>query len=432
MGGDYEKLEQEIKRLKRCCSCGKEDGGCCYFEVTRAESEQLIADSSLLKGAMYKITDRGDLGIFLDAIDTNKLSIEGKRIMLVPATYISNTTDIYGNEWRGIWHIDKESRMGFTLAIGDLMIWGGHVFRNLTGDIGTAGNDVVLDETNWEIVSKTTFTNNEYIPMVFDIHYDYENDWISKQMDDSRNVFGIDFALTQGTFPIWTNLLNPVDMSDWNFRDRDFNPLNYHYFHNNNCIGVWNNVLHGSGQDEDYGIYDNILLGHYSYIGNNWTTHTIHSNICEGGIINNDTYYDGEEGGSINNNIIAGGIESNTVEDIVGNTNSGSIINNTNDGSIRYNKNIGDISTNSNDGQIGYNTNGGLIYNNSNLGNILLNKNNGLIDGNSHQGAIYQNQNNGDIIGNSSAVAVDIFSNINNGIITGAQIANVSDIIVNK
>jgi hypothetical protein len=432
MGGDYDKLEQEIKRLKRCCSCGKEDGGCCYFEVTRAESEQLIADNSLLKGAMYKITDRGDLGVFLDAIETNKFSIEGKRIMLVPAMYNTNTTDIYGNEWQGVWHLDKESRIGFTLAIGDLMIWGGHVWRSVTGDIGTTGSDEALDETNWEIIPKTSFTNNEYIPMVFDIHYDYENDWISKQMDDSKNVFGIDFALTQGTFPIWVNNLNPVDMSDWNFKNHSGLPMNFHYLHNNNCVGVWNNVLFGGGHDGDYGIYDNILLGDLGYIANNWSSHTIHSNICEGGIISNDTYYDDEDGGSINNNIIAGGIESNVVQDIIFNTNAGSIISNTNDGNIRYNNNIGDISSNSNNGSVSYNTNGGLIYNNSNTGNILLNKNNGLIDGNSHQGAIYQNMNNGDILSNSSAVAVDIFSNINNGIITGAQVANVTDAIVNK
>ena len=170
-------------------------GGGGYIEVTKSQADALITSSGLSKGALYKITDRGDRGIILMATDVNKLAKHGKRIMLHPNPDIP------------IWADDDT-----TITSASLRVRGGKVFFNESGNIGTATSYHELDEFDWVEVPKASFSNDEYIEVEFEIAYDYENDWVEMQRDKKNNVATSPFGLvTDMGFSEW----NPVDATDW-------------------------------------------------------------------------------------------------------------------------------------------------------------------------------------------------------------------------
>jgi len=413
-----------------------------------------VTSSTLIPGTNYKITDKGDLGIYVKSLSTNELSLIGDRKMLCPAYYAVGT-DAYSNDWIGVWHNSK------TAAADDLTIWGGKVWKNLTGTIGTASNDYTLDAVNWVVVPKASFSNNEYVEKIFAVNYDFTNDWIEKQWDSFGNVFGItyDHAQTYGyTF-------NPCDVSDWNC-----SIPSTMYFWNNKCVGVWNNVSNSITNNNISGaIFDNNSADIYNNsnkgdISNNVAVPGgIYNNSNAGAIISNDSVF------IISNNTNAGDISSNNLDfneiifnsnrgtiggntcagHISYNTNGDSIFLNTNLGSIQHNSCSGTIQLNANNGYILKNSNDGYItnntsavdniYNNSNKGNITansctsnigLNSNAGDINLNSNTGVISNNYNNGTI--QSNANKGDISNNHNNGTITSFPNSGLSYSIINN
>lgn len=442
---DLKDQQTLVKKLNRkcCCANGSIENGCCYYEVTRAEIELLVTNGDLIKGALYKITDRGDLGLWFEAISNTELNPEGVRKMLVPAGadelgYNSTTgigfPDTFGNIWHGVWH----TNIG-TVNEGDLVIWGGLVWQRAVypidgsacdienpcgigfecvdgfciaeNNVGTKVDDTTLS-AEWVLIPKDSFTNHEYMPKLFGVYYDFENDWISRQWDEKGNIFGIEF---NHDLPIG---FNPVDISDWNW---SFIGSITNSFHENQCIGIWNNPNNGGSTD---------------HAGISWN-HLINGSIIENVI-----------GGSIEFNTNKGNIEGNTcTRSIINNSNAGNIIYNLGDfyqeglgyvADIMFNDNLGDISNNTNWDNIAYNSNHGSIETNSNgdlthSGTIEYNSNRGTISDNSNIGVISFNANNGAIFScTSTPNACDIKYNINNGQINGAYVADVSDAIVNK
>lgn len=360
-----------------------------YIEVTYAAMATLISSNGLKKGSFYKITDRGDLGIFVQALSVNQITTIGQRIMLCPATYVTGL-DTYGNNWIGVWNISK------TVTVNYLTIWGGEVWKNKTGSIGTARSDVLLDATNWGLIPKTAFTNNQYISLVFNVEYDFINDWIYEQSDGYGNVFGLDKAA-------WTSLYglpyNPCDISDWNL-----NTLANGYFYANTCYGLYNNAVPNAH------IYSNSCIGLIK--DNNNLVTEISKNSNKGGIYGNKTT------GAITRN--------SNIGTIYNNANTGDMFNNCNSGDI-YNNMCTLLQNNNNNGQIASNKNTGVLTGNSNNGTIdgntaqvafiVNNSNNGDISTNSIIGNIEGNINNGFISLNTSSVGVDILYNTNNGYI---------------
>jgi hypothetical protein len=309
------------------------------IEKTYSELSVIIAASELVPGTVYKITDRGDRGLFFKAITTNQLSKSGQRIMLCPAWY--GTGEYEGNNWLGIWNDH------LTPVADYLAIWGGLVWKNLTGAVGSVVSDKELDITNWELVTKASFTDGEYVEMVFDVDYDFENDWINQQRDQKGNVIGIDYASNANEFSF---TYNPVDLTDWNFASRTDTCL----FMNNKSAGIFNTPF-------------------ALYIYKNNVHSLIHDNTC-GDIYNN------EVNNSISGNSNQGEISGNNViNSISGNSNVGSIslniaeaiVDNSNNGDI-YKNNCYSINDNSNTGGITDNSNKGSITDNSNLGHIQL------------------------------------------------------------
>lgn len=343
-----------------------------YSGIISLTYNQIVAAAaadSLIPSALYQISDRGDLGLFFQAISVNQLAKEGQRMMLCPSVYTISTTDAYGNVWKGVWYSSA------TPAVGNLMIWGGLVWRNRTGSIGTAPTNLALDTTNWEVVAKASYTNNEYTVKVFDVTYDLITDWISEQKDTLGNVIGCSKTY-------WTASAlggNPCDLTDWNSGR----------MWDNKVWAVFNNAVVSTGTS--FGkIYNNRNIG------------AIYKNIAQNAF-----------GGA----------------PIFNNTNQGHIYSNTNQGSVRYNSNLGSIYSNSNNGDIGWNFTTGNIFSNSNSGAILNNKlnNNGPsnyeLSGNSNGGDISYNTCT-TVYGNSNSGAIKfnvcgaIYLNANSGEIT--------------
>jgi hypothetical protein len=322
-----------------------------YKSHTAAELKAIKDASELVPGTFYKITDRGDRGLFFYAILPNELATEGTRLMLCPARYSANEVDTHGNSWKGVWNANK------TVNIDDLVIWGGLVWKNLTGNIGDAPTWFVLG-ADYELIPKSSFTNNEYVEISFSVRYDLDNDWICKQWDAKNNIVGSDYA---GQAYWWGNHdVNLCDVTDWN---AGANPNGYDIFGNDCFQGIYNNS--NTGQ-----IYNN-------------KTQFINNNSNTGGIFDNSPV-------SISGNSNGGTIQ--------GNTNKGEIVDNTNGGLINSNSNLGYINANSNTGGITFNNNTLNIGGNSNSGDIFKNSNNGSIENiGPANGHIRYNVNNGDI-----------------------------------
>lgn len=284
---------------------------------TYAQMSTLISGGGLDSQTFYKITDRGDNGIVLQAATTNQLVSDGIRYMLCPATY-SNGIDAYDNTWIGVWNSVKQA----SVTEGQLCIWNGLVW---TAGAVLSGDSPSTEASGWVVIPKATFTNHEYIEMIFGVTYNFDDDWVNKQWDNKGNMFGINKTRHQETMAF--NSENTIDYCDWNW---------HMMFYNNTCFFIYNNSNEGN-------VCDNFMPG------------VISGNSCGGE-------------GSITNN-----------------SNNGDIINNSNNGIIINNSNNGDIEDNSNNGDITDNTNNGAIYENTSLSettcSITKNINNGDIAG---------------------------------------------------
>jgi hypothetical protein len=297
-----------------------------YIETTYANAITAMGAGTLIPGATYKITDRGDRGLFFTAISTTRFAATGTRLMLCPATYATEV-DGNGNNWLGVWHD------GLTPAADDLVIWGGHVWKNLTGAVGSSVSSgdapsTTLDAVNWVLVSKTSFTNLEYTELDFGIMFDWSNDWISKQWDKWNNVCIADKLL-------WIDFIgagyNPTDVSDWNidhsvylFYNNLFNILMNNIFtegiYDNNCPYITNNVIgqiYGCYTGGTGGVWDNVMP-EKAISGN---TCSVYGNTIVGDINNNtnvSSIYDCSGSISIfNNGHSTGDITGAFTEDVV-------------------------------------------------------------------------------------------------------------------
>lgn len=325
-------------------------GGSTPVSKTVAQMQALVG--SFVPGTFYLITDAPDTSqILIQAVDANRLSKEGTRLMLCPADY-KVETDGNGNNWIGVWNqskgtynygtlvgsfvvgelitggtsgktarvvtddgtkltlrsangpfVDGETITGSTSAatavldfttkpitVGQLAIWGGKVWRNVNGLIGLATNDAALN-AEWTLITKAAFSNSEYVLMTFGCSYDLANNWIEKQWDGVGNIFGLDHAAS-----VAINLpFNYCDISDWNYATSGFR------FYGNRCSGLYNNSPTG-------GIFRNRVN----------TKLIRNSNL--GHILDNFV------GGDLKNNSNAGSILDNFISvDILDNSNNGVI-----------------------------------------------------------------------------------------------------------
>lgn len=77
-----------------------------------------------------------------------------------------------------------------TYSIGDKTIWGGYVWQNLTGDLGSSVDDFTLDAVNW---IKIPFNTTDYNIHYDKIEYDYANDLITDREDSLGNKISFNY-----------------------------------------------------------------------------------------------------------------------------------------------------------------------------------------------------------------------------------------------
>lgn len=233
------------------------------IEITWEDLNVIKEASTLLVGAVYKITDRfnyqsgGSVGIpnlsflgddrglvYIKALEVNVLSKEVIRVMACPLSY-SNTINAVASI--GVWRLTK------TVVSGNKTIWGGKVWTNNTGVIGTSVNSTKLDIVNWTLVSKSS-TPSFYEDKQFRAVYDFDNDWFEKQYDGKGNEFGVPFAgYFMNSYPY---NFNPCDISDWNQKQTGIYGSS---IENNKCNGVFNNISQT--------IINNHFVGHINHCG---------------------------------------------------------------------------------------------------------------------------------------------------------------------
>lgn len=272
-----------------------------FIPITYLELQSLQQSSGLSPAAIYYITDRS---IWVTALSASDLDIVGKKSQMCPTEYFANPTD--GNQWQGIWPTIKLNAGTGDLALNDLCIWNGKVWKKITDDTNGGLVTPDLDAVNWELVDPTTFTNNEYTELFFGVHYDFVQDTVLLQWDKKGNYF-----------------VSSLEYCDWN------NPNIY----DNKVRHVYNN---------SYNDGNRIISG---------------NTILNGNITNNTNC-------NIQDNTVLGSIWDNT-----GQSNGhGTISENTNKGDITGNIRIVSCYKNSNNGYIRTST--GTIMNNSNIGLI--------------------------------------------------------------
>jgi hypothetical protein len=223
-----------------------------------------------------------DKGIILTAETTEKFSPNAKRIQsIVKSSYYSAS-----GTYKGLW-VPYGS-----YAINNSVLYSGKIWRNTTGNVGTAASVFALDSTNWALSASTAHLTTG----VFGVHYDIFKDNVYEQWDNFGNRVKVELN---------TNLTGQrgyTDVTDW------LHPRRY----GNTTYGLFNNT--------STEIYANNVKGP---VYNNWLAEDIHSNSNLGEI-------------SYNQN--AG--------EIAFNTNAGPIKGNANSGYISYNNNNGSILNN--------------------------------------------------------------------------------------
>lgn len=312
--------------------------------VTLSELTILIQNSQLKKGFTYEISGvqpflYGGTTIWLQAISNNQLSEKGMGKFYVPK-YDKEV------EGYGIW-LGKLFNAGLvdepTYAINDKVIWGGKVWKNLTGNLGTEVDIFLLDDVNWQVIP---FNEIDYNVEYDEIGYDIDNDCINYRKDKSNNEMSFSYnwwyKFENENFDgdMSNSKINPIKSFQWgNHFDYDLgkgnmtNVCNNSFIENiNEAATFYNNTLENNGQ-----IYSNTINN--GTISSNALENNgqIRSNTINSGYISSN---DLENSGAIDSNTINSGyINSNTLNNgqIYSNTlNNGYIVSNTlNNGQIR-------------------------------------------------------------------------------------------------
>jgi hypothetical protein len=78
-----------------------------------------------------------------------------------------------------------------TYSVGQKVNWGGKVWTNLTGSVGSSSGQFSLDGTNW---SEVSYNNTDYNVVWDEITYDIVNDFITSRRDRYGNIVEQSYA----------------------------------------------------------------------------------------------------------------------------------------------------------------------------------------------------------------------------------------------
>jgi hypothetical protein len=358
-------------------------------EITSADIETLITSNELVPGATYKVTgfnknmpdgspenpngylpevlydDGTDSGvtIYIKALTTDTLSSSGYGEFYNPkygdgATY--DNTD--GTGLYGIWDGDNPDPLEVpAYTVDQVVYWGGYAWKNLTGNVGNAEDEITLNSADWE---KLPYSNTDHYEKVID---EVKIDWSNKIVIGRTNVenqitveFATDLFWWQGYYNFDNNLItNPISMMGWGIYSKITPEGEDNEIYGIIGVKVINSLLtlvNFKGVDASTLDLSFSSYAFSNYIGKNTYMYNFsmisysgfQSNIFKDSLIENTNFSAGSANGNefiissfSNNEIIKSFIGSNIIED-------GSISNNIleNNSAIENNTILGSISNN--------------------------------------------------------------------------------------
>lgn len=243
--GIFEQLDWLTKKVKQLC-CIIENGGgggggeckCEIIEKTKSQIDSLVSSDGLLPGRFYRISNvcpplYGGTDIIIQAATENTFvdNAEGffynPKYDIIPIWNNTITCTIsytnaftlnetiqadngavgifltYGmirwvsGDWSGATTITGLSSgatgtisgaVSPSYNVNDRVIWGGRVWANNFGNVGTSINQYQLDPGQWSIVA---YNATDYNLVVDEIKYNYENDVIYYRRDGEDNTSNI-------------------------------------------------------------------------------------------------------------------------------------------------------------------------------------------------------------------------------------------------
>ena len=197
-------------------------------ELTYAESISLLAGEEVAEGVRYLITGfdvelYGGTDIIVSGLPNNQFSTSGYGKFYNPN---------YGS--MSVW--DSSA----TYSIDGLAIYGGNVWKNLTGSVGDVDNNpFTLDNTNWEL--QDDYTNTDHYITVWDqIELGFAEGvfCINSRYDSYRNNYVRVGQLDSGNDRWFYCGINPIQVFGWgndNINDCDIKDS---YFNCLNIIGT--------------------------------------------------------------------------------------------------------------------------------------------------------------------------------------------------
>lgn len=210
----------------------------------------LINTGSLVAGSIYRIQyfvsatnfyPTSYYEIYLVALSNTQVSGDGQRLMRVPkhSYYFPSLTS------RGVY-----DSTNITYAINDIVIFGGRIYKNKTGAVGSIVYGTMLDSTNWlriEDTDPTTFdplNTLYYEDKIYFIEYDIDRQYITSQSDEYANIVIGEKDPEQRL----NSVQNTIDLNDWN----------HPRIVDNNTYGIWGNqtvnTFHQTAGDSDYAV----------------------------------------------------------------------------------------------------------------------------------------------------------------------------------
>ena len=232
------------------------------IDILHADLLVLIGNSTLIKGAFYRVTDPPYfIDITLLAIETNVLQLEGKGRKYVADYQVNGDyTGIVGfNAQLGLWQ--------GTLApvSGDVCIWNNSHYLNISG-----ANDPFTtpdaDAVNWSLLTESVTSGYIIEPMT--VLYNQYSNKIIKVKDGRKNE--VDFADPKGVisllgFPFGNNnVANNIFKGEDLSIDPNFCNVNWTVFKGNtilNSLMDFGSINFGAGYTTNLTVTDNYCGG---------------------------------------------------------------------------------------------------------------------------------------------------------------------------
>ena len=197
-------------------------------ELTYTQALALLASEGVVDGKRYVITEfdvelYGGTDILVTGLPNNQFSTSGYGKFYNPN---------YGS--MSVWDPSE------TYSIDDLVIYGGKVWKNLTGSVGSPDSILILNDTNWLL--QEVYTNTDHYVAVWDqIELGFaEGDYcINSRYDSYRNNYVRVGQLDSGNDRWFFCGVNPIAAFGWGNNNINDCDIKDSYF---NCLNIIGNT----------------------------------------------------------------------------------------------------------------------------------------------------------------------------------------------